>query len=303
MKKKYVYYNKTGQITDILSEKKDGKELYIECDSEEVVGFITGTKGITQWIVAYNNELKKYMLVEKNNIIMLRVPNPILYKIPYKKETESDLKLTYYTDNILEVSLDISNIAPLYQTNFRDEVKFEHGTEIRIIIKEKGKILQTLIIDAQDLLDSGQMFFEIPPFDKDYIEFFTYKLFENYSWSKGNLKLISPIKEKIKFDIHKADHIPKSNNLSYHLIVTPTDTGINIQNNIESLKLIRFQKEIDFFVVDRHDPNILHDKFVLDKEELESKNISIKLKKDIKGKTLIYNNKYISVLLKGNNYE
>jgi len=303
MKKKYVYYEKTGQITDILSEKKKGKELYIECSIEEVVGFITGTKGITQWIVAYNNELKKYMLFEKNNIIMLRSPNQILYKIPYKEEAESNLKLTYYSDNVLEVSLDIADIIPLYQTNFRNEVKFEHGTEIRIIVKEKDKIIKTLIIEAQDLLESGQMFFELPPIDKNYIEFFTIKLFEKYSWSKGELKLISPIKEKIKFDIHKADHIQKSNNFSYHLIVTPTDTGISIQNNIENLNLIRFQKEIEFFVVDRHDPNILHDKFYLDKEKLERKNILIKLKKDIKGKTLIYNNKYISVLLKGDNYE
>lgn len=306
MKKRYVYYDKkTGQIKDILSRKKRGRSYYIECDNEEVVGFINGTKGIAQWIIAYNNELKKHTLVEKNNVIMLRAPDPNLCKIPYRKETESDLKLTYYSDNILEVALDVSNIAPLYQTNFRDEVRFERGTEIRIIIREKNseKLIKTLVIGAQDLLNSVQIFFELPPTSQDNIEFFTYKLFENCSWSKGTLKLISPMKERIKFDIHKADHKPKSDNFSYHLVVTPSSKGINIQNNIESLKLIRFQRGIEFFVVDRHDPNILHDKFFLDRDELESKTISVKLKNGIGGKTLIYNHKYISVLLEGANYE
>lgn len=303
MKKRYVYYDKkTGQIKDILSTRKRGRSLYIECDNEEVVGFIKGTKGINQWIVAYNGELKKHILVEKNNIIMLRAPNTNLYKIPYKKEAESNLKLTYYPDNILEVTLDVSDTAPLYQTNFRDEVRFERGTEIRIVIREKdsGKLVKELVIEAQDLLDTVQMFFELPPIPSNNIEFFTYKLFEKYSWSRGTLKLISPMKERIKFDIHKADHIPKSDNFSYHLIVTPSTTGIKIKNNIESLKLIRFQRGIEFFVVDIHDPNILHEKFFLGKEDLESKNISIKLKNGIEGKTLIYNHKYISVLLEGN---
>lgn len=306
MKKRYVYYDKkTGHITDILSKKKRGRSYYIECDNKEVVGFIDGTKGITQWIVVYNNELKQHILAEKNNVIMLRAPDPNLHKIPYRKEAESNLKLTYYSDNILEVTLDVSEIAPLYQTNFRDEVRFEHGTEIRIIIKEKdsGNLVKELVIEAQDLLDVVQMFFELPPIPQNNIEFFTYKLFEKYSWSRGTLKLISPMKERIKFDIHKADHIPKSKNFSYHLIVTPTSTGIKIKNNIKSLKLIRFQRSIEFFVVDRHDPNILHEKFFLDKEELESKIISVKLENSIEGKTLIYNHKYISVLLKGNEYE
>ncbi len=302
MKTRYVYYDKvTGQIKEILSKKKGGRSYYIECDNKEVVGFIKGTKGINQWIVAYNKELEKHVLVEKNNMIMLKVPDSKLYKIPYRKNTESDLKLTYYPDNVLEVTLDVCRIAPLYQTNFRDEVKFEPGTEIRIIAKEKksGKLLKELIIEAQDLLDAVQIFFELPPVGQNDVEFFTYNLFENYSWSKGSVKLISPMKEGIKYDIHKADHKVRSKNFSYHLIVTPTDTGVEIQNNIESLKLIRFDTDIEFFIVDRHDPNILHEKFSLGKGELLSKKISVMLKGDMEGKTIIYNHKYISVLLDG----
>jgi len=300
MKTRYVYYDKvTGQIKEILSNKKRGRSYYIECDNDEVVGFIDGTKGINQWIVAYNRELKKNTLVEKNNIIMLRAPDPNLCKILYKKDAVSDLRLTYYSDNTLEVALDVSRIAPLYQTNFRDEVTFERGTEIRIIVKEKSskKLVKELIIEAKDLLDAVQLFFELPPVNQNNIEFFTYKLFENYSWSRGTVKLISPMKERIKFDIHKADHKPKSKDFSYHLVMTPTNKGIKIKNNIGSLKLIRFDKKIEFFVVDRHDPNILHDQFFLDRGDLINKNISVKLKENMEGKTIIYNHKYISVLL------
>jgi len=303
MKTRYVYYDKkTGSITNILSKKKSGRAHYIECPVDEVIGFLDGSKGINQYVVAFNTELEKHFLVEKNNIIVFRKQSKTPYKIPYRKNVETDLRLVYYTDNVLEATLDMSRISPLYQTNFRDEVYFERGTEIRIIIKEKdtGKLLKELIINAQELLDAGQMFFELyDHITSDNVEFFTYRLFESYSWCKGKTKLISPMKERIKFEIHKADHKIRSKDFSYHLIVTPTHTGIKIKNNIENLKLIRFTKDIEFFVVDRYDPNILYDKFYLDKEDLESKKILVNLKTSIEGKTILYNHKYISVLLEG----
>jgi len=300
MKIRYVYYNKkTGQITDILPKKKRGRAPYIECTGEEVVGFIDGSKGIGQWAVVYNREEDKHVLMEKNNIIRFRQPSKTLYKIPYKKNVESDLRLIYYSDNVLEVTLDLSRISPLYQTNFRDEVRFERGTEIRLILKEKdtGNLLKEFIVDMQDLLESVQLFFEL--YDHIYpdnVEFFTYKMLESYSWSKGKTKLISPMKERIKFEVHKVDTKRRSKDFEYHLIMKPTEAGIKIKNNIESPKLIRFHKDIEFFVVDKHDPNIMYEKFFLDREDIESKTILVNLKTSIVGKAILYNNKYISVL-------
>jgi hypothetical protein len=300
MKKRYVYYDvNTGHIKEILSVRKPGRARYIECSNDEVRGFITGEIGINDWIVAYNKKLDKHILIEKNNVIKLRKPSKTLYKIPYKKTIDSDLTLIYYSDNVLEVSLDVSRIAPLYQTNFRDEVVFERGTEIRITLKEKdsGNLLKEFVIDAQELLKAGQLFFDL--YDHIYsnnVEFFTYKMFENYSWFKGSIKLMSPIKNKIKFDIHKADSKQESENSSYHLIMTPTKTGLKIKNNIEDLKLIRFHDQIEFFVVDKHDPNILYEKFSLTEEILKDKVILIKLDTDMRGKSILYNQKYISVL-------
>jgi len=303
MKTRYVYYDvNTGRIKEILSKRKPGRARYVECSNKEVEGFITGTVGINDWIVAYDRILEKHVLIEKNNIIKLRKASKSLYKIPYKKTIDSDLTLVYYSDNVLEVSLDVSRIAPLYQTNFKDDVVFEKGTEIRITLKEKdsGNLLKEFIIDAQELLESGQMFFDL--YDhiyRDNVEFFTYKLFEKYSWFKGSVKLISPIKNRIKFDIHKADSKPQSKDFTYHLIMTPTKTGLKIQNNIENLKLIRYYNPIEFFVVDKHDPNILYEKFDLNEEHLGDKMIMIKLKTDTKGKSVLYNHKYISVLKEG----
>ena len=302
MKKRYVYYDvNTGQIKDILSTRKPGRAQYIECTNKDVVGFITGEVSINDWIVAYDRELEEHVLIEKNNIIKLRKPSNKLSKIPYKKTIERDLILVYYPDNVLEVSLDVSRIAPLYQTNFKDDVKFERGTEIRITLKEKdsGNLLKEVVIDAQELLDAGQLLFDL--YDHIYpdnVEFFTYKMFESSAWYKGAIKLMSPIKDRIKFDIHKADTKPTSKDFTYHLIMIPTKTGLRIQNNIESLKLIRFYDQIEFFVVDRHDPNILYDKFALTKEDLSNEAVMLQLDVDVKGKSILYNHKYISVLLK-----
>lgn len=301
MKTRYVYYDKkNGNIKEILSKRRRGRAPYIECSNEEVEGFITGEKGILQWIVAFNRDTEKHCLLEKKNIIMLRMADNKLTKIPYKKNAETDIRLIYYTDNVLEITLDPSRISPLYQTNFRDEVRFEKGTEIRIVIKEKnsGNLLKEIIVEAQDLLDSVQIFFEL--YDHIYpdnVEFYTYKLLNSYSWQKGTNKLISPMKERIRFNIHRADHKPKSKDFEYHLVMTPTKTGLIIKNNIESLKLIRFYKDIEFFVVDKHDPNILYEKFFLDKEDLTSKKILVNLKENMNGKTILYNHAYIGVLL------
>jgi len=303
MKKRYVYYNKiTGEIGDILSKKKPGRSPNIECDNDQVIDFISGKKATNQWIVAYSRDIKKYMLLEKNNIIRLRKPNNKLYKIPYKKDAESDLQIVYYSDNVIEVSLDVSRIVSLYQTNFIDEVKFEKGTEIRIFIKDKntGDLLKEFIINAQKLLNSIQLFFELPRgLNSNNVEFYTYNLFESCSWSKGIYRLMSPIKDQIKFNIHLADTIPKSTYFSYHLVIKPTDTGIKIKNNIDNLKLIRFYNNIEFFIVDKHDPNILYEKFFLTEKDLKNKEISIDLSESVIGRSILYNHKYISVLLKG----
>lgn len=303
MKKKYVYYDKdTGQLRDILSKRKRGRAKYIECTIDEVVGFITGEWGMNSWCVAYNQDEKRHMLMEKNNVIKLRKASSELYKIPYRKNTETDITLVFYEDNVLEVSLDVSRIAPLYQTNFREDIQFERGSEIRLVLKEKdsGNLLKEFVIEAQDLLEAGQLFFDLYEWIyQDNVEFFTYKLFPSYSWHKGVIKLMSPIKSRIKFDIHKADMRPTKDDFSYHLIMQSTEKGLKVVNNIENLKLIRFNNQIEFFVVDPHDPNILYEKFVLTEDDLQSKHLSVKLEADTSGKAILYNHKHISVLKEG----
>jgi len=299
-KQRYVYYDKkTGRIKDILNKRKRGRAPYITCSLEDVIGFLAGTESKIHYVVAYNRETKKTVLMKKDNIIKFRAPSKKLTKIPYKVNTESDLTLIYYSDNVLEVTLDVSRISPLYQTNFREEVTFERGTEFRITLKEKdsGNLLKELVLDAQDLLNHGQLFFELE--DHIYpnnVEFFTYKVLNTYSWFKGKIKLISPAKEKIKFDIHKADNQPRSKDFTYHLIVEMTKEGLRITNNIDNLKLIRVYDQIEFFIVDEHDPNILYEKFSLTEEDLENKVIVVPLDCDTKGKNILYNHKHISVL-------
>ncbi len=302
MKKRYVYFNKkTGQILEIRSTKKQGRAFYIECNNNEVVDFITGKKGINSYLVVKRWGNDYYEILARDNTIHLTQKSIKPIKIPYKPNALSDLILVYYPDNILEITLDLTNISPIFQSDFKSEVQFEKGTEIRIIVKEKdsGNLLKEFIINAQELLDSGQIFLELyKHINPNNVEFFTYDLFESFSWSKGKVRLTSPIKENIKFDIHKSDNKPRSDDFSYHLIIEANNKELKVINNIDNFKLVRFNKQIIFFVVDKYDPNILFEKFSITEKILKDKNAIIPLKYDIKGKTLLYNHKYISVLLK-----
>jgi hypothetical protein len=298
MKTRYVYYDKgTGFIGDILSSRKAGRAPYIECDNSDVVGFIMGTESTNDYVVAYNKRDDKHILIEKNNVVAFRKQSKELYKIPYKKNGDSDITLVQYQDNVLEVNLDMSRISPLYNTNLGEQVCFETGTEIRIVVKENdtGQLVSEFVLDANELLDSVQLFFKL---DTDNVEFYTYKLFNTYSWSKGTLRFTSPIREKKNYNIHKADTKRISENHSYHLEITETDNKITIDNSIEDLKSIKFNEVIHFFIVDKYDPNILYDKFSLDEKSLKGNKIIIDLDVSLKDKSVLYNNKYVSVLIK-----
>jgi len=301
-KQSYVYYNKqTGQLGDITKDKLDNDNPYIKKYHSEVQEFVTGEKGSNSYLIVYSWDTETLDILPKDNIIRLRQTSTQPVKIPYKTDVNSDLTLVYYSDNVLELSLDLTHIAPIFQSDFQSEVSFEKGTEIRIIAKEKdsGDLLKEFIIDAQDLLESGQIFLELyKHIYSDNVEFLTYDIFKSFSWHKGKVKLISPVKENIKFDIHRADTVERSDDITYHLIMTKTDKGIKVTSNIDNYKLVRFNKEIEFFVVDKYDPNILYEKFSLTEKDLKNETMLIPLKYDIKGKTILYNHKYISVLLK-----
>lgn len=296
---RYIYYDKfTGQILEIIRKRKRGTATYIECSIEEVLPLISGKKGINDLFVAYDNKVKKHLLVEKNNIIKLRNLGNKLYKIPYKKESNFDLRfLLYPKSHVLEVTLDPSNISYLYNTNLREEVMFEKGTEIRIFIKDKKgeDLLKTIVIEAQKLLDAGQLFFDISELDMKNISFYIYRMFQKCIWYKGKSRFLSPVKDKIKFEVQKADTKKRHEDFSYHLIVTYKDGEIKIKNNIEDLKLVKIFEPIDFFVVDKLDPNILYGTFSLTIDSLEKDLILVEIEKSVGDKTLLYNHKYISV--------
>lgn len=298
--KRYVYYDKyTGKILEILGKKKRGSAPYIEVDVEIVVPFLSGEKSMAHYVVAYNRERKKHQLLPKDDIIKLRNLGNKPYKIPYRKEGEFDLKITIYPASfVIEVTLDETRLSNLCSTELRDYVKFEKGTDIRIYIKDKDSesILKTIILDAQTLLEAGQLFFDTTDIDLNEVEFYTDRLFEKYYWTKGTAKYFSPSKERIQFNIHRVESKRKKG-FEYHLEMSETDDGIKIVNKIEDLKVVKIYEPVDFYVVDKLDANILYDKFSLSPELLRSsKTILIPLNNSIKDKVILYNHKFISVL-------
>ena len=297
---RYVYYDKfSGQILEIIRKRKRGTSPCIECDVKEVLPLISGKVGMNDLIVAYDNKVKKHLLVEKNNIIKLRNLGSKLYKIPYKREANFDLRLLLYPkSHVLEITLDPTNMSYLYNTNFREEVMFEKGTEIRIFIKDKKgeNLFKTIIIEAQKLLDAGQLFYDISEIDMKNISFYTYQMFQTCIWYKGKSRFLSPVKDKIKFEIQRADTKKRHKDFSYHLEITYKDDKLKVKNNIEDLKLVKIFEPIDFFIVDKLDPNILHGKFSLTIDSLKKDSFLIELEKTKGNKTLLYNHKHISVL-------
>ena len=304
MKKiRYVYFDKiTGAIKDILSKRKRGRSLYIECDNDEVAPFIMGKKGIHESIVVFDRSQKKYVLMERDNIIKLRYYGQNLYKIPKRTIKDYDFRLDLYKDGkTLEVTIDPTRMSNMYATSFQKEVEFEKGTEIRIFVmdKEGKELFKTIVINAQELLDNIQMVFDLEEDRSDNIAFYTHRVFDNYMWKNTDLKFLSPMKDNIKFEIQKADLKRRREDYKYHLEISNCDEGIEIKNNIESLILVKIFDYIDFYIVDKNDPSILYHKFSLKEEAFESKKIIVKKKISLKNKTILYNHKYISVLVEG----
>jgi hypothetical protein len=308
MKTRYVYFDKvTGVIKEILSNRKKGRGLYIECDNDVVAPIVMGQKGLHEVVVAYDREQDKHLLLEKDNVIRLRYYGDKLYKIPRRVIADYDLRLDLYAGgDVLEVSVDPSRMSHLYSTNFRDGVVFEKGTEVRIFVKNKAgdKLLKTVVIDAQKLLDNVQMFFELGDgIDDNDVSFYTHRVFDNYMWRKGTAKFLSPVKERIRFEIQKADLKRRRDDFEYHLIIREDDNGIKIENNIENPKLVKIFDEIDFYIVDKYDPAILYDKFTLQHSNFRDKEIFVKSSESLKDKGILYNHKHISILLEGQDHE
>ena len=302
MKKiRYIYYNKfTGQISEIISKRKRGLAPNIECDVKDVLPILSGKKGINDFIVAYNREIKKNLLIEKDNIIKLRnIGRNKLYKIPYKKDGEYDLRITAYpASNLVEVTLDLTNLSNLYSTDLREQIEFEKGSELRIFIKDKktDELLETLVIDAQQLLDSSQVLLGTGSIDLNNVLFYTHRVFQKYIWNRAKVRFFSPVSEKIQFDIHKADTKKRSEDFSYHLVIQIAPDGLIIENNVENFKVVKIYDPVQFFIVDKLDYNILYDKFFLTPEDFEKPILSVQLQNKVEDKAILYNHKYISVL-------
>lgn len=302
MKLRYVYFDKkTGIMTDILSKRKRGRAKYVITDEETVGPIVAGKKSWLDLIVAYNRDEKNYVLLEKDNIIKLRYYGDKLYKIPKTTIEDYDLRIDLFAGgNALEISLDPSRMSTMYGTDFREEVKFEKGTELKIYIRDAvgEKDLETITVDAQKLLENGQLFYELKNnVDAKNVSFYTLRVFDKYMWRTGKTSFLSPIRDKIRFEIQKADLKRKSEKFEYHLVVKKTDDGVTIRNNIENIKIVKIFDDIEFFIVDKYDSAILHEKFVLQPSSFKIKNIDVSLKTDLKNKTILYNHKHISILM------
>jgi hypothetical protein len=300
-KKRYLYFDKiTGQVMGIVSDKVKRNNNFIECDNEDVVDYIIGKKSLNDVIVAYNRNDKKYKLLKRDNVIKLRYYGDKKFKIPNRKLVDYDLRLISYPDNILEVTINPERMSSLYATNFKNDVVFERGTEIRIYVmdKEGREIFKTIVIDAQKLLDNFQMFFNISV-DRKNMSFYTQRVFDKYCWYTGKTKFISPFKDKVKFEVQKADTSRKRDDYEYHLIVKPEDKKLKIKNNIVDPELLKIDSKVTFYIVDKNNLELLHDKFYIFHDDLKQKEIEINLKNSFDNMSILYNQKYISVLIEG----
>ena len=88
--------------------------------------------------------------------------------------------------------------------------------------------------------------------------------------------------------------------MTYHLEIMKDEEGFYIQNNINNINFVRIFSDIIFYLVDKYDLHILYEKFILSKESLllNPKIIRLNLEtKSLNDKAILYNHKYISVLL------
>ena len=90
--KKIVYYDESGNIEQIVSNKISNNSDFIEVDTSEVIDVLLGIKSTTDFLVKYDQAIQKYILSPKTNNKSILKNNEYFYEISKKEIDYQDLE-------------------------------------------------------------------------------------------------------------------------------------------------------------------------------------------------------------------
>ena len=167
----YVFYDEwTGaisNITTVLDQDADMSESfnpYIISNSDLIEQILKGHKNENDYIVSFNDD-NNLSVVEKGNTLRLRSSEKFLHQLPRSKPAEWDIKVAVYAGNSkLAVEVNPEAIRKLSSMTFNKRIVVDDQNDLSLhIVKHNAPdyLIATIQIDAQELLDTGNVIYDI----------------------------------------------------------------------------------------------------------------------------------------------
>ena len=167
----YVFYDEwTGaisNITTVLDQDADMSESfnpYFISNSDLIEQILKGHKNENDYIVSFNDD-NNLSVVEKGNTLRLRSSEKFLHQLPRYKPAEWDIKVAVYAGNSkLAVEVNPEAIRKLSSMTFNKRIVVDDQNDLSLhIVKHNAPdyLIATIQIDAQELLDTGNVIYDI----------------------------------------------------------------------------------------------------------------------------------------------
>lgn len=300
MNRHLVYYDRwTGSIQAISKQKQNIDHPFIEVDSVVVEPIIRGDVSESQYIVAWDAMEYRMDFIKRDRTIRFRPPEKEQYLIPKSSSpSTSDIVFKVYTEEkTAEIIINIARFIPSYRSRyFRGDVKFEEGIYLEFLLLDENGKQRQIRLDPSNTLE-GRAFFDLSDLTLgDNISVCTRRVVQKYCLVIDALRQYVPQDDELK-TFQKA---VRDQNLFCHLEISSSGESTLIKNNIIRVDELRLGSDLVLYVVDRQNYNRLFGKFVVQQKDLaERKDVTIPKSFDFSRKDVLYDNRYLSILIRG----
>jgi hypothetical protein len=185
----YVFYDEwTGAIIQIASiEQDDSDNPYLLTDSYLAENILRGYENEKDYIVSFD-DTNELTLVKKDNIVRLRSSETNLHQLAKVKKDDWDIRvLVYAANNKLVIEVNPLSIRKLSNMTFNKKIIIDDNNDLSLYIVKHNNpdyLIDTIDVDAQELLDNGNIIYDITSIRKHVsladLGFLTRRCFKNY---------------------------------------------------------------------------------------------------------------------------
>jgi hypothetical protein len=162
----YVFYDEwTGAISNITTVlDHESSNPHIVTDSDIIEQIVKGYRNENNYIVSFDND-NNFDVIEKGSTLRLRSSEKSLCQLPRSRTTEWDIKVVVYAGNSkLVVEVNPEAIRKLSSMTFNKHIIVDDQNDLSLYIVKYNSpdyLVATIDIDAQELLDNGNVIYDI----------------------------------------------------------------------------------------------------------------------------------------------